>query len=92
MITAKFKYTDAKNRVTNRKVLVVGQPTNKLTAIDVGDISDDQASEFAAAYDAAQKAFFAQVDALKAAYDLKYSFRQFIEGNIENLEITKNET
>lgn len=83
---AKFKYTDAKGKVTNRKVLVVQEPSDKLQAFDVAELSELQVAEFSKAYEAAKQAFVAQIEALKQEYDLKHNFRQFFANKIENLE------
>lgn len=83
---AKFKYTDAKGKVTNRKVLVVQEPSDKLQAFDVAELNEVEVAEFAEAYETAKQAFVAQIEVLKQEYDLKYNFRQFFANKIENLE------
>jgi hypothetical protein len=83
---AKFKYTDAKGKITNRRVLVVQEPSDKLQAFDVAELSEIEVAEFAEAYETAKQAFIAQIEVLKQEYDLKYNFRQFFANKIENLE------
>ncbi len=83
---AKFKYTDTKGKITNRQVLVVQEPSDKLLALDVADLSEQEVAEFADKYEAAKQAFVAEIEALKQQYDLKHSLRQFFVNKIENLE------
>ena len=83
---AKFKYTDAKGKVTSREVLVVQEPSNKLQAFDVAELTMEEITEFSTAYEAAKQAFVAQIEALKQQYDLKHSFRQFFADKIESVE------
>lgn len=83
---AKFKYTDTKGKITNRQVLIVQEPSDKLLAFDVAELNETEVEEFSEQYDAAKQAFIAQVEALKQQYDLKHSFRQFFANKIENLE------
>lgn len=83
---AKFKYTDTKGKITNRQVLVIQEPSDKLLAFDVAELDEVEVAEFAEAYEAAKQAFVAQIEVLKQEYDLKHNFRQFIANKIENLE------
>ena len=83
---AKFKYTDAKGKVSNRKVLVISEPSNKLAALDVAELTEVEVAEFAEQYEAAKQAFVAQIEVLKQEFDLKHNFRQFFADKIENLE------
>lgn len=79
-----FTYTDAKGKTTERQVLVIQEPSNKLTGFDVSEISDRELESFVEAYDAAQKRFLAEVEVLKAEFELSHSFRQFIDTNIKD--------
>lgn len=74
-----FNYTDLKGKNTVRTVLVVQEPTDKLSAIDVTEANDQTVVEFALAYEAARQAFLSQVAALQAQYDLKHRYRQFFQ-------------
>ena len=79
-----FTYTDAKGKVTDRKVLVISEPSNKLMGIDVSEISEDSRKDFAAAYDEILTEFLVMVEELKSEFDVKHSLRQFIDVNISN--------
>lgn len=72
-----FTYCDQKGKVTNRTVLVVQEPTDKVSAIDVSEQDDETIVNFAISYEAARQAFLSQVAALEKQYDLCHRFRQF---------------
>ena len=82
-----FTYTDAKQKVTDRKVLMIDAPTDKYTGYDVGDITDMAVQEFAKKYDAAFDKFLAEARKLEAEYDLQHSFRQFVTTRMQDTEI-----
>jgi hypothetical protein len=79
-----FTYTDAKGKVTDRKVLVIQEPSNKLMGIDVSEVSEEYRTEFMEEYNILHKRFLESVDLLKSELDLTHSFRQFIDTNISN--------
>lgn len=79
-----FTYTDAKGKVTQRKVLVIQEPSNKLTGIDVSEIEAEDCNSFADEYKDLYQQFIDAVEELKDDYDLKHSFRQFIDINIKD--------
>lgn len=79
-----FSYTDLKGKQSTRKVLVVQEPTDKLSGIDVSESTDQTVVEFALAYESARQAFLAEVAALEKQYDLKHRFRQFFPNKMEN--------
>ena len=81
-----FTYQDLKGKITNRQVLVIQEPSDKMSAIDVTGIPDDQVVDFAVEYDVIYKSFLAEVEALKSNYDLRFSFRQFFPGSMVNVE------
>lgn len=72
-----FVYRDRNGKVSNRTVLVVQEPSNKISAIDVSEQSDENIVNFALGYEALRQAFLAQVGALEKQYDLTHRFRQF---------------
>lgn len=79
-----FSYTDAKGKKSSRQVLVISEPTDKLTAIDVSESTKEDVAEFAGLYNAALDAFHAEIEALKEQFDLKHNFRQFLANRIED--------
>lgn len=87
MKLAKFDYTDLKGKTKARDVLVVSMPSNKLNAIDLAELSEEDKALFAVAYSKLMEEHVAKIEALKAEFDLKHSFRQFLESGITNLEV-----
>lgn len=79
-----FTYTDAKGKVTKRKVLVIQEPSNKLMGIEVSEIDVADRAAFAAEYDKLLQQFIDAVEDLKADFDVKHNLRQFIDSNIKD--------
>lgn len=86
---AAFKYTDAKGKITQRKLLVLDQPSNKMTGIDVTELEPEQITQLAIEYDRLLDSFRQSVLELQADFDVSHSFRQFLQNKIESLEITQ---
>jgi hypothetical protein len=80
-----FVYTDLKGKISNRQVLVVQEPTTKLSGIDVTEQDDEAVVNFALAYEAARSTFLAQVEALQRQYDLNHRYRQFFEDKMDGV-------
>lgn len=79
-----FTYQDLKGRVTDRQVLVIQEPSDKISAIDVTESDDETVINFALAYEALRASFMAEVEALQSQYDLKHRFRQFFPNSMQN--------
>lgn len=73
----KFEYQDLKGKVTHREALVVQEPSDKVSTIDVTGLSDEDVAGFACQYDFLKEVFLKEVEALKSTYDLKHNFRTF---------------
>jgi len=80
-----FVYEDLKGKVSNRTVLVVQEPTTKLSGIDVTESDDETIVNFALAYETARQAFLAEVSALQTQYELRHRFRQFFETKMDGV-------
>ena len=89
MKLAKFIYTDAKQKVTQRKVLIQGQPSDKYSGIDVSDATNGEIQYFACNADIAYTEYLNKLEELKVEIDAKHNFRQFLEKNMSNVEITQ---
>lgn len=89
MKLAKFTYTDAKQRITQRKVLIQSEPSNKYSGIDVSDFSAEEISSFALYVDSVYVEYLNKLEALKVEFDIKHNYRQFLETNMSNVEITQ---
>ena len=87
MKIAKFTYTDTKGKTKQRQVLIISEPSDKLRGIEVSELPEQDAKAFSAAYAAAQDAFYANIEALKAEYDMKHNFRQFFASKIEAMTV-----
>ena len=87
MKIAKFTYTDTKGKTKERQVLVISEPSDKLKGIEVSELPEQDAKAFSEAYSAAQDAFHANIEALKAEYDMKHNFRQFFASKIEAMTV-----
>jgi hypothetical protein len=86
---AAFKYTDTKGKISQRKLLVLDQPSNKLTGIDVTEVEAAVARQLAVEYDRLLDAFRQSVVELYADFDVRNNYRQFLQSNVESLEVTQ---
>ena len=82
----KFQYTDLKNKVSNREVLVVQEPNTKLSGIDVTELEPEQQAAFAVQFEAIKEVYLSQLRALQESFDLKHNFRQFFPEKMEVVE------
>jgi len=82
-----FVYRDLKGKVSNRTVLVVQEPTDKVAAIDVSEQDDETIVNFALQYEAARQAFLSHVAALEKQYDLQNRFRQFFPEQMDGVSV-----
>jgi hypothetical protein len=73
----KFQYTDLKNKVTQREALVIQEPTDKVSCIDVSEIDPQSQAEFALRYEAIRQSFLEQVNALQKTFEVQHRYRQF---------------
>jgi len=86
MKLAKFEYTDLKGKQSNRKVLVLSTPTNKLSGIDVSEYDDETVAQFAVEYDKLHDKYISDLEKLQKSMDLKHNYRQFLEQNVTELQ------
>ena len=86
---AAFKYTDTKGKISQRKLLVLDQPSNKLTGIDVTEVEAAVAQQLAREYDRLLGVFQQSVVELYADFDVRNNYRQFLQTKIESLEVTQ---
>lgn len=85
MKIVEFDYTDLKGKDSHRVLLVTGTPSNKYSGIDLTNTDEEEAGMFINEYASLQDTFNQAVENLKEKYDLKHSFRQFIDTNMKNI-------
>lgn len=88
MKIAKFEYTDAKNKVTQRTVAVLKDPIALLMGIDVGELSEAELQEFATLHNELHDRYMSALAGLQADFDLTHNLRQFKPTGMANVEIT----
>lgn len=86
---AAFKYTDTKGKISQRKLLVLDQPSNKLTGIDVTELESAVTQQLAREYDRLLDAFRQNVLELYTDFEVKQNYRQFLQSKVESLEVTQ---
>jgi hypothetical protein len=72
-----FTYTKTTGEVSDRAIVVTGEPSKFLSGIEVTELDQDGFSEFIAEY---RKLLDQQTEARQALmdkFDLRYSYRQF---------------
>lgn len=87
MKIATFIYTDSKGKISKREVVITGMPSDKLSGIDISEMVTEDCNDFVAAYSDIQARYISDIENLKAEFDLKHNFRQFLEKNITEMEV-----
>lgn len=85
MKTVDFKYTDAKDRVTNRSLAIISEPSNKYFGIDITELSASDAGEIIAELHEAMQYHKAELEHIMEKYDIKCSFRYFFADKMEDI-------
>lgn len=88
MELAEFTYHKDTGQVSERAVVVVNKPSQNLAGYDVTELDADATALFLDQYREIRNNFHQQLDSLLAAFDLKYSYKQFKPTNITNQHIT----
>jgi hypothetical protein len=73
----KFDYTDLKNKTTRREAVVVQEPTDKVSCIDLSELDSQAQAEFITQYDAIRNTFLEQVKSLQKTFEVQHRYRQF---------------
>lgn len=85
MKTVDFKYTDAKNRVTNRSLAIISEPSEKYFGIDLTELSASDAGAIIAELHEAQQYHKAELEHILEKYDIKGNFRYFFANKMEDV-------
>lgn len=72
-----FKYTDAKNRTSDRVLMVHSIPSTMYSGTDITELDEEQRGLFIAEVDAAKDRYAKELQAIIDNYDLNYKYRQF---------------
>lgn len=86
MKIAQFQYTDLKGKTSQKQVLVVQEPTDKLSGIDISELCAEAQAVFAAQYAELFDEFKEKVLALQKSHDLHFRYRNYLPQGISNLE------
>ena len=86
MQIAKFEYTDAKGKTTQRVAAIISEPSNLLAAIDVSELSINEVEAFAKAHNELKDRYKAELLALQAEFDLTHNLRNFKTSGMANVE------
>lgn len=87
MKVAAFKYTDVNGKVTNRQLMVFSEPSDKYAGIDVSNTDNEDLVKFILEYEKAYDEYLSKLEELKAKYDLKHNYRQFLAKRIEDMVV-----
>jgi hypothetical protein len=82
-ITA-FSYTDSKGARTERQIMVTQEPTDKVSGIDLTELSYEDVEFFTRDYNELYGEFLENVAQLQIEYELRNKYRQFIPARMEN--------
>jgi hypothetical protein len=87
MKTITFNYTKKDGSTSERTLLVVTEPKTVAywAGIDLSEISPEDGSEFAARYEELHQKYLNDVKELQAEFDLKHSYRQFLESGMSDV-------
>ena len=84
-----FNYTDAKGKTSTRDLLVMKEPTDKYSGIDLKELDIDAVPEFVKEMEAAQDAYVKQLELIKEKYDMIHSYRQFFEAKMTDITVVE---
>lgn len=86
MKTLIFTYIKKDKSVSERVLLTMGNPSNKYSGIDLTELDPVIANEFTDKAIKLHTNYLKSLQDLQVEYDLKHSYRQFLEDGVSNLE------
>ena len=86
MKIAQFQYTDLKGKTSQKQVLVIQEPTDKMSGIDISELSTEAQAIFAAQYAELFDEFKEKVLLLQKSHDLLFRYRNYIPEKMSSLE------
>lgn len=72
-----FTYTKSPTDVSQRDVLVIGEPSSYLTGIDISELSEEDQAKFAVEMSNVLDNYKIAQQTVMAKYDVRNRFRQF---------------
>ena len=79
-----FDYTDAKGKKSSRTVLVLANPNDKLSCIDMSELEPTDQGVFVLEYEKIHTEYLNKLTELQAEHDLNHKYRQFFPEKMEN--------
>jgi hypothetical protein len=80
-----FQYTDAKNKTTERTVLVTQTPQTNMAGIDVSELDVFQVMDAACEFNIAWTEYLEKVEAIKQEFELQHRQRNFVPERMQNV-------
>lgn len=85
----KFQYTDAKNKVSSRRVVVMQKPTDKVHGLEVREMGESELFELCKDMKQLTKMYEDKLAEILQKHDLTYNRRMFFPDKMEGLEVEK---
>lgn len=85
MKTLTFTYTKADGSTSERTLFAMVTPGNKYAGIDMTMMEPNEAAAFAQAAGEAYEEYLSKLEVLKAEFDVKHNYRQFLESGVSKI-------
>ena len=84
-----FSYTDAKNKQSNRKVVVLQKPNDKLCGLEVRELDDESIFHLVQDLVKLKAQYDKAMEEITAKYDLRYNYRMFFTDKMKETKVEK---
>ena len=85
MKIARFNYTDAKGKNSERVILVLQRPSNKYTGIDLRELTERDQELYREEAMVLLDNYTKAMESLNEEFDVKYRYRQFIDSQMQHI-------